>query len=708
MGLELEACLLGLGFFGTLSGYSEESNTDNKLSEEKSRAGNTDCEYQINRARHQTPDNMSSESNIAVVQEFPLATIEIIRPLVRLFLSQITVAQWSGIYYGAVDEQTEMLVTQMCVDMVNAISRIFFESLKKLRTTKGMAPVEATESPEYVSEHEVHQYLGTAITDAFEDVTGSPMLSKSSKKVTDLVTREVAERINSQLTSTGSDEFEPQRPTNSAATRRVKVIVKYMTKMLKKCAWKITSSASTTPTAAEISEDMPEASQSLAEEELFWETGQTPVSSGQADRYSVGSFVDIVKHILEEEASDSVVICHEISDAEHAQIESSMLQDTKVAASDIASYLWINREILGLNSYTFSKSSPEAGSEKSSPEAGSLSELDCWKVVANKIKRFFACRFAKEAMINSLANLREKLCCFSKKASMDVLIPAATEVLQDIFPPPTPHECSYETMAICIKDDQNGSKKMEDVLFDHFKPGSSEGRRTIQVEVDRFMKLVWNWLLLQAKQHARRNHPVKKTLEKIQGVVNGELEVTVLEGDAVDPASPSATTPIATTPIATTPIATTPIATTPIATTPIFESTPPCVSSAETKDLFYLTLVSAVINEISKKGKRNISVAADTFPTIVGNLKNTLCSEMAGFDLALKLDGARIKKIAKAVHKDLCKVMGSKGTVQMSLQSQDSVMYRYITESLKRHLVTPKTSGVKGLFNSLKAYFTRG
>ncbi|KAG8000495.1 hypothetical protein GBF38_016869 [Nibea albiflora] len=465
---------------------------------------------------------MSSANNDTTDQEPPRVSPQRIQPLVDLIVAQLTATQWAKVTSGSVDQETKEAITGMCVDLVNALCKLVYEEFEnRLSQSKR----KTAESPEVIYEEEIQRYLGTSITDAFESVTGSPVSKKSAERLTDLVSKEVTERINSpaEVSSRGS-EFK--------ITRRLQIIAKHVIHLLKHCKTKMSCASGTRTTDSQS----PRTAERTSPAELESLREETPVSMfGAEDRRSVGSFMDTtteaVKQILLEHVSDPEVKFNaDISEEEHLQIVNSINENADETASEIAQYIWSNREECGLNN---------DGTPR--PDAQS-SRINCWNVVANKIKILFVRKFAKEAIATFMVKLRSKLDC--KKASLDVLIPAADKVVQDMIPE-NPEECPYKTMAICINNGQHEahSQQLGHIIFENLQ--RVRGARkvnlvTIQMEVDRFMNMMRNWLYQQRQKLTKVNNRVFKSLKKIQGA----LDLPELPEDIVTPvesAAPSTT-----------------------------------------------------------------------------------------------------------------------------------------------------------------------
>ncbi|KAE8295612.1 hypothetical protein D5F01_LYC06547 [Larimichthys crocea] len=92
--------------------------------------------------------------------------------------------------------------------------------------------------------------------------------------------------------------------------------------------------------------------------------------------------------------------------------------------------------------------------------------------------------------------------------------------------------------------------------------------------------------------------------------------------------------------------------------------------STEHIDPFYMLVVSAVLSQIFKKARIYITVSDKTIMNMSSALALMLCTKLAGSDF-VKPSGDKIEKTARAVHKALCKKMGSRDILFVRLLSQD-------------------------------------
>ncbi|KAG8008230.1 hypothetical protein GBF38_019309 [Nibea albiflora] len=109
-------------------------------------------------------------------------------------------------------------------------------------------------------------------------------------------------------------------------------------------------------------------------------------------------------------------------------------------------------------------------------------------------------------------------------------------------------------------------------------------------------------------------------------------------------------------------------------------------------------MVTALVHECLKKAE--ISVSKDEINRLISILTDMLRTGGVDFK-SIQPTGHRIKKTARAVHKDLCAVMGGKGVVARSLLSGDSEVHEFVIVALEKQLAKPKKPSIKKFFISL-------
>ncbi|KAG8003134.1 hypothetical protein GBF38_007504 [Nibea albiflora] len=360
-----------------------------------------------------------------------------------------------------------------------------------------------------------------------------------------------------------------------------------------------------------------------------------------------------------------------------------------------------------------------------------------------------------EAIASFIMKLKTKLNC--KKASLDVVIPAADKVVEDMIPESL-DECTYKSMASSISSGQHEahSQQLGHIIYENLQRDLGDrkiNQVTVQNEVDKFMNRMQNWLNQQTQKLAMKNNRVDDSLKRIRGA----LDLPELPEDTVTPvesAAPSITAEsgvsgdehICTTPVTEPrpPSVTDQPGDEDICTTPVTEPRPPtitdepgvgdfvtpvcdrspsiadeeddytpkfeCVgarvtdktavkaSTQPTENMYYKLMVTALVHECLKK--TGISVSKDEINRVISTLTDMLRTGGVDFK-SIQPTGHQMKKTAKAVHKDLCAVMGGKGVVVHNLLSEDSEAHEFVIEALKRQLAKPKKPSIKKFFISL-------
>ncbi|KAG8002164.1 hypothetical protein GBF38_012543 [Nibea albiflora] len=381
--------------------------------------------------------------------------------------------------------------------------------------------------------------------------------------------------------------------------------------------------------------------------------------------------LEAVQRILTEEAVHTEVnYSADISAEEHQRIVHSIEEDANETASDIASYIYFNKEEF----------------------AGTNGD---WTVVGDKIQTFFACKFIKESVVISGAKMRKKLMCFTyKKPPLDNLIVAATKVVKTMTPPDN-------------GQDDVGFKRLVKVILENLPPDHGTAKynqNKVSTEVSTLMTSIRNWF----NQQNNRKGSVTESVAKIRSVVEKQLTeakdcsvivtpvITLVSSmsDEEDPESldedkedklPEEELPEQPEPI----------------TDSTGQTEPP-----ESTDLFYTVLTSAVVHVIIKNSSAGFQLSSDAIKNMTLTLQDVLRAEMAGSE-SVKTKVEDVKKIAKDVYKKLCKKMGNKNYVAMNLISRDSLIYAHIAQAIKGRLMKPKKTGVKRFFSSIQKIVTK-
>ncbi|KAE8287908.1 hypothetical protein D5F01_LYC13966 [Larimichthys crocea] len=468
-------------------------------------------------------------------------------------------------------------------------------------------------------------------------------------------------------------------------------------------------------------------------------------NNSQSEKTAAESFIsratEAVKNILSEASPQ--VQCKEHMD----HIMQHIIQKRNEAALDIAEFIWANKQAFGLNQ-------PD-GSSTSDHQSGydpyfentdilrflrdtDLSEIYIWNVLLNKIKTFFVCTFIKEGVVSCIAKLRNGPNGFSaEKTPLNAIVLVASEIVEALIPPGNQKKCVFKETQSRIYDDFTVVREeLAKVILDKIGPDDDSVKFSeIECAVHSFIIDLWMWLVFEVHKFDQRNKAVV-SLEKIKQLVIDFPKPT--EEEPEEPAPPTTVEPDVSDDEEED-----------ISVTPVKESKPlPIISesdvsdddedelsdddedelidedddsltpevplpnvtakqpqSTEHIDPFYMLVVSEVLNQIFKKARIHITVSVKDFKDMSSALALMLCTKLAGSDF-VKPSGDKIEKTARAVHKALCKKI-SRDTLLIRLLSKDSVVYKDVTETIKRHLVKPRQDRVLPLQSLLHTWLKK-
>ncbi|KAE8287828.1 hypothetical protein D5F01_LYC13885 [Larimichthys crocea] len=451
-------------------------------------------------------------------------------------------------------------------------------------------------------------------------------------------------------------------------------------------------------------------------------------NNSQSEITAAESFIsratEAVKNIFSEVSPQ--VQCKEHMD----HIMQHIIQKRNEAALDIAEFIWANKQAFGLNQPDGSSTSDHQSRYDPYFEDTDilrflrdtdLSEIYIWNVLLNKIKTFFVCTFIKEGVVSCIAKLRNGPNGFSaEKTPLNAIVLVASEIVEALIPPGNQKKCVFKETQSRIYDDYTVCEELAKVILDKIGPDDDSVKFSeIECAVRSFIIDLWMWLVFEVDTFDQRNKAVV-SLEKIKQLVIDFPKPT--EEEPEEPAPPTTVEPdgsddeeedISVTPVKESkPL---PITSksdvsdddedelidedddslTPEVPLPNVTAKQP--QSIEHIDPFYTLVVSAVLNQIFKKARIHIAVSIKDIKDMSSALALMLCTKLAGSDFVKPSDD-KIEKTARAVHKVLCKKIGG-GTLFIRLLSKDSVVYEDVTETIKRHLVKPRQTGVKGFFN---------
>ncbi|XP_027129322.1 uncharacterized protein LOC113744336 [Larimichthys crocea] len=420
-----------------------------------------------------------------------------------------------------------------------------------------------------------------------------------------------------------------------------------------------------------------------------------------------------------------------------------IIQNRNEAALDIAEFIWANKQAFGLNQPDGSSTSDhQSGYDPYFEDTDilrflrdtDLSEIYIWNVLLNKIKTFFLRKIIKEVIVSYIVKLRNGPYGFSaEKTPLNAIVPVASEIVEALIPPSNQKKCVYkETQSHIFNSDYKMvSELLEEFLLDMIGTDDDPVKfRGINSAVKLVMSDVWEWLVYEVEERNQRNKAVR-SLEKIKLLVIDFSKPT--EEEPEEPTPPSTVVLVSSDDeedelidddedelidddedelIDEDDDSLTP-------EVPLPNVTAQQPQSTEHIDPFYMLVVSAVLGQIFKRARGDschvhITVSQQDIKDMSSALALMLCTKMAGSDF-VKPSSDNIEKTARAVHKALYKEMGSRYTVYLRMLSRD-LIYEDVTETIKRHLVKPRQTGVKGFFNSFfkivsypfRACFTHG
>ncbi|XP_034535575.1 uncharacterized protein LOC117810083 isoform X2 [Notolabrus celidotus] len=620
------------------------------------------------------------QSQNTEMQAFPMIETEILRPIVDLFLDKITLHQWANLEEGSHDRETKEIVTAMCVDIVNTISKYLLQLVEKRRTLTPprVASSGLRKSQKSITEEEVQECVGESFSLTLADAMGvqQDIRCSTTETVTELVVKEVAERINSDRASQGEEP-----PATKGFSKRLKEMTDKVIKVMKKISKNMTCLSESTieslvPTPRdteaqpEEEEEMDVAVLSCGSYRALYTNLEEETIAPDSPKYPI--FVT-VKSILEEQAQDISVLdkSSDLSEEEVCLLNSSSDSDSENAAYSIVEVIWGDTE-----------PEPEAEPDRDSPLNIQSEEDPARRKITRRIKEFFISTFAKESIISFFAKLRKRFSVLipkSTKASMKLMIDGVggfVEEMMSLYSDEMEMNvidrmCLYRRMARDINWGlfELTEKRLAEFTFFHL---SAEKKQKvhfmgfIKTEVDSFMKMMWNWLNQQAELHQRSSDNATAALRQIETFLEG----TSTEEETV-PAEPAS-----------------------------WEH-----KGREKWDRLTLEiLVTGLANRILKKVEIDHSNKA--YQTAITTMTELLWAEMEDEYIRINLSPKNINKILNAVRKQLCKV--GEELLWRCMLLEDPSILRHIADTLKDHLMTPReTNCVADFFESLFKTLTK-
>lgn len=118
-------------------------------------------------------------------------------------------------------------------------------------------------------------------------------------------------------------------------------------------------------------------------------------------------------------------------------------------------------------------------------------------------------------------------------------------------------------------------------------------------------------------------------------------------------------------------------------------------------DFFCHVLVTELVNHCL--GNLLDSVPVDILDTIVSKLRHGLLAEMDKCDIPVQGIKCRIPSIIAATYWELYQMVGPKELIVSVLLQQRDKDYKFITKTLKKHLLPPEKKFITSLLTSMKS-----
>lgn len=118
-------------------------------------------------------------------------------------------------------------------------------------------------------------------------------------------------------------------------------------------------------------------------------------------------------------------------------------------------------------------------------------------------------------------------------------------------------------------------------------------------------------------------------------------------------------------------------------------------------DFFCHILVTELVNHCL--GNLLDSVPVDILDTIVSKLRHGLLAEIDKCDIPVQGSKCRIPSIMAATYWELYQMLGPEELIVSVLLQQRDKDYKFITKTLKKHLLTPEKKFITSVLTSMKS-----
>ncbi|KAM3607465.1 uncharacterized protein V6R79_008257 [Siganus canaliculatus] len=369
----------------------------------------------------------------------------------------------------------------------------------------------------------------------------------------------------------------------------------------------------------------------------------------------------------------------------------------------------------------------------------------CWQRTSRWVQSFCANRFAKNSILSFVSELKKKYRreepCEESRTPLSELMDGVDQLLDDIVPLESSQGEGelYEDMFqnISGEKEQVVSEQLNDLVSHHVGPDPDsklDFESDLQTSVDSFLQRLKRWLRQQVLLTKSGRDSATEALQKVQDVMlstpatseasspqEGDSEGAVSEAEVAscsfwltgpEPAAtaaaalPEPTAAAASPEPAAAAASPEPAAAASPEPTAAAASPEPAVAAAspkpaaadalpepvaetsqgwETHD--YKVLVMTLVDSITKKAR---SWLLKYKPELIAALTQKLCAAMADCDVSIKPTERHLKRITKAVKRDLVKQWENENMVQTYLLICDDDTNQVIVDSMKKHLAAPK------------------
>lgn len=586
-----------------------------------------------------TPEKLQGE-------EMPELNVDTVLPAIESFFRRITTEQWRLLKLGTPDIATEILLAELILEIIRSVSA----ALLKAKSTNVV-----------VTEESVRFSMGNMLSQCFGKVLDAPCVS--SKGLTNLIAKEVAENVNSAL-STTERTGEPEIMQHVTLPHRLNAMVGHACTMLKSFTSKIKILCTPRPrmqrqTLTAFYRDL---GLEGVETDDINDSALSPVTTKSKDISETAAATTVEDILREEMGKIMEPLLDEVPDLEYEQLKSESSQEISSFAKCIA------------QSIAKSLDKTDAAEEKEKHES-SMEEIRI------QINTFFAKNFVKTWIYRMLVQLKAKFHQDSKVGSGQS-VPSILEDIDSLFQPVQGKKTQAgkgDTLLQQLKKFSTGKdwifiQALRDLLSNHFSPGivrktilrpinKKAFRRPVpqlrpDIEADiqnkmwSFMGLLRWWLNTRVGGHSQQ------ALDRFE---NGSLSPTHI----TPPQSP--------------------------------EAGEDETAKTSTNKVAIVIIVHKLVSRTFKKAKLDCTVAKSE--DIVNRLIEKTWAEVEGVDF--EITTKTLKTLDKAIFQDLRKKWGYAENILVSMNTGEPALENCIASFAKDHLMkSPKKCSRIGRFFS--------